>query len=175
MPNPLRRSLHALAVCLTLAALTPGRLRAEEPKHAPPTAAASTHVALNPDDVPWQPFPPGGPGAQMAVLSGDLDKPAPFVIRIKMPAGAHVAPHWHPTDEHITVIEGPVGFGMGKKFDRVAGREWPTGSYLLMPKGEPHFAWNRSQSIVQVNGVGPWAVVYVDPADDPRNPAFKPH
>ena len=97
------------------------------------------------------------------------------VARFALPAGARVAPHWHPTDEHITVIEGPVSFGMGKKFDRAAGKEMGAGSYLVMPKGEPHFAWNKNGSVVQVHGTGPFAVVYVDPADDPRNPAAAPH
>ena len=53
----------------------------------------------------------------MAVVSGAPDKPgAPFVIRILNPDGAKVPPHWHPTDEHITVLSGTFIVGMGKTF-----------------------------------------------------------
>ena len=131
---------------------------------APPAVA---HVMRTPADVKFEPFPPGGPGVEMAVLSGDPTKPGPFVIRIKTPAGKHVPPHWHPTDEHITVVQGTVGFGMGRKFDETAGREFPPGSYLVMPKRTPHFAWNKDEAIVQVHGLGPFKVIYVNPADDP--------
>ena len=37
-----------------------------------------------------------------------------------------------------------------------------------MPKGHHHFAWAKGETVVQVHGVGPWAIVYVNPADDPR-------
>jgi quercetin dioxygenase-like cupin family protein len=169
-------TLVPLVVVLALAGFAPHRLHAENappPSPAAPAApvAPAAHVMLAPDAVTWQPFPPGGPGAQTAVLAGDPDRAGPFVLRIKLPAKTRVAPHWHPTDENVTVIQGSMGFGMGKKFDRAAIRQMPAGSYLLMPKGQPHFAWSESESIVQVHGTGPFAVIYVDPADDPRNPA----
>jgi hypothetical protein len=30
-----------------------------------------------------------------------------------------------------------------------------------------HYAWASSPAIVQVHGQGPFAITYVDPADDP--------
>ena len=57
-------------------------------KPAPPAEAAVPHVILTPGAIKWQPFPPGGPGAKLAVLSGDPEKPGPFVIRIRQPAGS---------------------------------------------------------------------------------------
>ncbi len=38
---------------------------------------------------------------------------------------------------------------------------------ILQPKTN-HFAWNKEEVIVQLNGIGPWGVTYVNPADDPR-------
>jgi hypothetical protein len=37
----------------------------------------------------------------------------------------------------------------------------------MQPKTN-HFAWADNEAKVQVRGVGPWAINYVDPADDPR-------
>jgi hypothetical protein len=35
-----------------------------------------------------------------------------------MPAGYKIPPHWHPTDENVTVLSGTLGAGMGDKFDK---------------------------------------------------------
>jgi hypothetical protein len=37
-----------------------------------------------------------------------------------------------------------------------------------MQPGTNHFAWVGEESVVQIHGVGPWTVTYVNPADDPR-------
>jgi quercetin dioxygenase-like cupin family protein len=144
-------------------------------KPAAPSEAAATHVVLTPGAIKWQPFPPGGPGAKLAVLSGDPEKPGPFVIRIRQPAGALTPPHWHPTDEHVTVIKGTLFFGMGEKFHKRAAHESPAGSYLVLPAKMPHFSWvsKKGEGIVQVHGTGPFQVVFVNPADDPRNKSGK--
>jgi hypothetical protein len=38
----------------------------------------------------------------------------------------------------------------------------------MQPKTH-HFGWTAEETIVQLHGVGPWGVTYVNPADDPRN------
>jgi quercetin dioxygenase-like cupin family protein len=129
--------------------------------------AAAKHVMLTPDDVQFGPFPAGGPGNQIAVVAGDPGKAGPFVIRIKSAPGTIVPPHWHPADENVTVVKGTIEFGLGKKFDDAALHAMPAGSYMLMPKGQPHFARARDETIVQVHGMGPFKVIYVNPADDP--------
>jgi hypothetical protein len=58
--------------------------------------------------------------------------------------------------------------GMGEKFDQAAGRELAVGSFAMMPKGNRHFAWTKGETIVQLHGIGPWGVTYVNPSDDPR-------
>ncbi len=128
-------------------------------------------VLLVPADIQWMAAPPqtGIPSAvQMAVLSGDPFKPGMFSVRLKIPDGGKVAAHWHPTDEHITVLQGTFAAGMGDKLDESALHEFPTGSYIEMPKRMHHFAMAKGETIVQVHAMGPFVLNYVDPADDPR-------
>jgi hypothetical protein len=58
---------------------------AEQPATAP-IAPSAAHVVKLPSSLQWTPIAPAG--AELAVVSGDPDKPgAPFVIRIKNPDG----------------------------------------------------------------------------------------
>ena len=138
-------------------------------RHAGP--AQDKHVLTTPDEIKWGPAPPAlPPGAEMAVMSGDPSKAGlPFTIRAKFPDGYKVPPHWHPTDENVTVIQGAINLGMGSKFDQTAGKQLTAGSYALMPKRTNHFAWASGETIVQIHGTGPFAINYVNPADDPRH------
>ena len=122
--------------------------------------------ALGPDLGPGPASVPAG--AQAAVLEGDLMKAGLFTLRLKMPDGYKIAPHYHPADEHVTALQGTFVMGMGEKFDQSAGRELAVGSFAVMPTGTRHFAWTKGETIVQLQGVGPWGLTYVNPADDPR-------
>jgi len=135
---------------------------------AAPADATPPHVALAPGELKWQPFPPGGPGVMIAVLAGDPEKPGPFVVRIKSPAGAKVPPHWHPADENVTVISGTFAMGMGDKFNPKGLHALAPGSYALMPREMRHFALSKTATVVQVHGMGPFQVNFVNPGDDPR-------
>ena len=136
------------------------------------TGMHSTHMTVTPDQVKWGPAPPGLPsGAQLAVIEGDPSKAGMFVIRAKFPDGYKVPPHWHPTDERVTVLQGALGMGLGEKFEPAAEREMPAGSYALMPQGTRHFAWAKGETIIQIAGTGPFVINYVNPADDPRKAA----
>ena len=104
----------------------------------------------------------------MAVVSGDPDKAgAPFVIRIKNPDGTKVPPHWHPTDENITVLTGTFVVGMGRNFDPASGQELSAGSYMVVPKQMPHFAIAKGDVLIQVHGIGPFRITWANPEDDP--------
>lgn len=131
---------------------------------------AEEHVMVKPGDLKWGPAPPSlPPGAQVAVLAGDPSKEgAPFTMRAKMPDGYTVPPHWHPTDENVTVLQGTLLVGRGTKIEADALEILPAGSYMRMPKTMRHYARAKGETILQVHGVGPFAVNYVNPADDPR-------
>jgi hypothetical protein len=32
-----------------------------------------------------------------------------------------------------------------------------------------HFAWAKGETVVQLHGIGPWKIQYVNPAAEPRN------
>ena len=127
------------------------------------------HTAVPADKVAWGPGPASLPaGAQLAVLLGSPAKEGPFVIRLKFPDGFVVPPHRHTKDEFLTVIAGRFGVGTGERLDRQAVTPLPQASFVHLPAGMPHFAVAAGETVVQINGVGPFDVAYVDPKDDPR-------
>ncbi|MGE0127784.1 MAG: cupin domain-containing protein [Blastocatellales bacterium] len=132
--------------------------------------SGQAHTMITPSEVKWAPAPPFLPaGAQAAILAGDPSKAGRlFTLRLKMPDGYKIPPHWHPTDENVTVLEGTFVMGVGEKLDQAAAREMPVGSFARMPKGLRHYAWAKGETVVQVHGVGPFEITYVNPADDPR-------
>jgi quercetin dioxygenase-like cupin family protein len=179
MANPWLRSLAVVAVVGGLTGCTAGARRIESSgggvKASGVAVAAGTaaeavpsHDLLTPNAIKWVPFPLGGRGVKAAVLSGDVDKQGPFVLRIKSPAGTKVAPHFHPGDEHLTIVSGTFAVGMGDVFDAKALQTLPAGSYALMPREMHHFAFSKTATVVQVHGIGPFQVNFVNPADDPR-------
>jgi hypothetical protein len=132
--------------------------------------AKAVEVETAPDELKWGPAPPSlPPGAQLAVLSGDPSKAGgQYTMRAKFPDGYKVPPHWHPTDENVTVIQGTFNLGMGDKLDQSETKALPAGGFAMMPKHMHHFAWATGETIVQIHGTGPFAITYVNPADDPR-------
>lgn len=150
----------ALAIAALLAAALP-TAHAVEPHH--------TVVAA--DAVTWGPAPPSlPPGAQAAALLGHPSKEGPFVLRLKFPAGFVIPPHRHSKDELVTVIAGRVAISSGEKYDRAAARPLAPASFIHLPAGMPHHLWAEAETVVQINGVGPFDVQYLDPRDDPRKP-----
>jgi len=120
------------------------------------------------DAVQWGPAPPSVPkGAQAAVLAGDPGKPGPFTIRLKLPSGYKVPAHQHPTAEAVTVISGEFNIGMGDKLDEAKAQKLGPGSFVDLPANMNHFAFATAETVVQINSTGPFAIKYVNPADDP--------
>lgn len=127
------------------------------------------HVFVTPADLVWQEGPASLPaGAQHAVLEGDPKMEGLFTMRIKLPADYRIPAHWHPADEHVTVVSGTFNMGTGDVFDATQGHALPQGSFALMPARAHHFAWTSEETVVQLHGVGPWQINYLNPADDPR-------
>ena len=97
-----------------------------------------------------------------------MDQATPFTFRLKLPADYKIPAHWHPAIEHVTVISGTFNMGTGDKLDATKTKALSAGSVAIMPPKTNHFAWTKEETVVQVHGVGPWGITYVDPADDPR-------
>ncbi len=137
----------------------------------PPAPAPGPHTLLAPNKIVWGEGPPNmPPGAKLAVISGDPSMPGPFVVRAELPAGYTIAPHWHPTDEHVTVLAGTFAFGMGDTLDKAALQDLPAGGYALMPAEMHHYAMAKTATTLQIHAVGPLVFNYVNPADDPSRP-----
>jgi quercetin dioxygenase-like cupin family protein len=130
--------------------------------------AGQVDLTTGPAGLKWGPAPPTLPtGAQITVLSGDPSKNAPYVIRLKIPAGYQIPAHHHPTVENVTVLSGSFHAGMGDKLDQKNATTFEPGGFVSMPANMNHYAWATSETIVQVHGEGPFQIVYVNPADDP--------
>lgn len=124
--------------------------------------------AMRPDQLKWTPAPPVLPkGAQISVLSGDPDKTGPFTIRLKTPAGYKVPAHSHPTAERVTVISGDFHLGMGDKLDETKAEKLSSGGFVDLPANMNHYAFASTEAVVQIDSEGPFAIKYVNPADDP--------
>lgn len=133
-----------------------------------PTPISSPHVMVPPGKVTWSPGPPNlPPGAKVAVLSGDPAGTGPFTVRVQFPPNYRVAPHWHPTDEHVTVLSGTLAVGMGNAWDDKAMTDLPAGSYVVTSATMTHFALAKTATTIQVSGMGPFVTNYVNAGDDP--------
>jgi hypothetical protein len=130
------------------------------------------HVMARPSDMNWGPAPNAlPPGAKLAVLSGDPNGNGEYTVRVQMPAGYLVRPHFHPTDENLTLISGSFSVGMGDKVDKSTGRALEQGGFANMPAQMHHYAWSDNGAILQIHGMGPFAITYINPSDDPRQAA----
>jgi len=125
-------------------------------------------IAL-PDQMTWGPAPAMLPaGANVAVLEGDPTKSRAFTMRLLMPDGYQIPPHFHPAPEHVTVISGALMVGMGEKFDESQMKTLPAGTFGMIPVGTHHYAKAQGETVLQLHGIGPWRLIYVNKADDPR-------
>lgn len=95
----------------------------------------------------------------MAVVDGDLASTGAFVLRLDFPDGFTFPPHTHPTDEHVTVLEGSIRVGMGTEVDPEAAQVVETGGFITAPAEMVHYAIADGRTMVQVHGMGPFAVV----------------
>ena len=100
------------------------------------------------------------PGAKVAVLMGDPTKKEPFVARIKLPADFTIPVHTHPVNEYDTVISGTYYFGSGDQINIEKVVALPAGSFVSIPAKTEHYGLTKNETIIQVNGVGPWGMIY---------------
>lgn len=133
------------------------------------TLNAQTAKHASAAEPAWGPAPAVFPaGAQMAVISGDPSKAAPFTVELKMPDGYRIPPHFHPTAEAVTVKEGTLNVGMGDTLDLAKTKAMKAGDTGTIPAGHHHYVAAEGPTVVSVSAKGPFAMTYVNPADDPQ-------
>jgi uncharacterized protein (TIGR02246 family) len=134
---------------------------------AMPEPGPGAHVHAR--EIVWRDGPPSlPPGAKMAVLEGDPMQPGPFTLRLKVPTGYRIPPHFHPVIEHVTVVSGAFSVGKGEQWDDSKLVRLDAGDFIHMPPGERHFARATGETVLQLHSTGPWGITYVNPQDDPR-------
>jgi hypothetical protein len=155
--------MFLLAIGCTIAA-------PDEPQGS--TKTSDVQIVSSPSEVKWGPAPPVVPGgAQAQVLDGDPFRDgSPYTLRLKMPDGYRIAPHWHPTDENVTVLSGTLGAGMGRQI-RSEGRQTSEAWWICMhAEGDASLRMGkRSDHRSGSRDRPPFAFTYVNAADDPRN------
>lgn len=133
------------------------------------TAQAKQAGSKSAQPLTWGPAPDAFPaGAKMAVERGDPTKSGEFVVRFQFPAGYKIPPHWHPFDEHVRVMSGEFIAGMGDVLDTSKARKLAPGDTIMIGAKMHHFAMTPTATDVRVRAMGPFAMTYVNPADDPR-------
>lgn len=159
-----------ISISIAILILLSNTLQAQEhPSGQNEMNMAKEHIMLNEKTLQWKTGPASLPaGAQITVLEGDLSKPGPFTIRLKFPANYRVGPHFHPAIEHVTVVDGTFYMGTGKDFNASAATPIKKAGFALMPVGYAHYAYSKTKTIIQLHGIGPWGVTYVNDSDDPR-------
>lgn len=132
-------------------------------------STASAQAAQKSAKLQWGPAPPFLPaGAKFALVSGDPGKAGPFEVQLDMPNGYVVPPHWHPTDETVAVKSGHFRFGMGEKIDAKAEKTLRSGQSGTLKTNMRHWARAQGRTRISISGNGPFAITYVNQADDPR-------
>jgi hypothetical protein len=124
---------------------------------------------FTPDTIPYGPAPSFvSPGSQLAVLEGNpAATSGDYTVRLKMPGGYRIAPHWHPKRENVTVVSGTFKVGMGDHFDESKLGSFPAGSFAYMDPEMHHYAMASGEVVVQIHGEAPLQINYVNPDDDP--------
>jgi uncharacterized RmlC-like cupin family protein len=123
-------------------------------------SAVDKPVALKAGDIVYTDAAVPGfqPGMKMAVVSGDPSKAEPYTLRLKFPDGYAFPPHWHPVLEHVTVLSGTFYLGMGDTVDKSAVAAYHPGDFLIAPPRMSHFGWVKGETVVQLHGIGPFAI-----------------
>jgi hypothetical protein len=166
----MRRLIQFVVIALSSATLSCATNDASRDSAAIEIVDSSAgHGVFAPEQIQWQDGPPSLPaGAKFAILEGDPAKPGYFAMRLQLPDGYQIPPHWHPNVERLTVISGTFNLGMGERFDRSGTQTMPIGTYAFMPPHMEHFAWVNGPTVVQLTTIGPWEINYINPSDDPR-------
>jgi uncharacterized protein (TIGR02246 family) len=113
----------------------------------------------------FQPFEVPGfkSGIQLAVIHGDPMGKGDYTLRLKFPAGYTFPAHYHPNSEHLTVLSGTFQLAMGEKEGGMV-RDYAPGDFLYIPAKKPHYGGAKTESVIQLHGIGPFEIKLVNVA-----------
>jgi quercetin dioxygenase-like cupin family protein len=155
------RRIHAIGIAAAVALAGCSRnWQSGDTPNAPRSSNSHQPAVL------WAPAPDVlPPGAQIAVLEGNPGAAAEFTLRLKFPNGYKIPPHTHPTTENVTVLSGTFLAGMGQTFYESDLQSFQQNDFVTIPANHPHYAMARGETVVQVHGVGPFTLTYVNAAN----------
>lgn len=168
-----REPLYTAVIIVAAMALFPG---CTQPRSEPPAAATEApreieaampagekQLVQRAEDLKWGPCPPVLPkGCEMAVLEGSPREEILFTARFRTTTPFELKPHSHPGNERVTILEGKVGVGFGDAIDREVVAWFGPGDYYVNAKGAPHFVLADEPALLQITGIGPWKVNFLD-------------
>ena len=125
--------------------------------------AAFLLAAIQITSVNWKDAPPSMPkGTRIAVLEGDPKQAGMFTIRLSVPKGSEIAPHWHPRAERVTVLSGKVTVAFGQVFDKAkGGKTFTAGGFYVNEPEAAHYLWFDEDTVLQLTCEGPWELHYL--------------
>ncbi|MDH5179019.1 MAG: cupin domain-containing protein [Gammaproteobacteria bacterium] len=114
-------------------------------------------------DIPWKSCPPHLPkNCEIAILSGHPKQPDMFTVRFRAPEEMYMSAHTHPKDERVTLLQGTVRVAFGEGATREEARVFGPGDYYINKRGAVHKVWIEKGAVLQITGIGPWEVHFVD-------------
>ena len=146
------------AILLLFALAVPAATLAQDMPAAPAdelTAVNAEAVAFGPIEVPGF-----DPGLQIAVIHGDPNaESGDYTIRLKLPEDYRFPAHYHPKNEHLTVLSGTFLLAMGTSGDEEALQSYSPGAFLYIPAEHPHYGGVEDETVVQLHGEAPFQIL----------------
>ena len=120
-------------------------------------SVAAGPAPILPEQLHWV-RPPSTEKIEGAWVLGGEAKAEPYLLRVRLGAGARMPAHTHPDARSTTVLAGTLYVGFGEAFDERAVVAVPAGAVYVAPAGVPHYVWAKDGDVVyQETGVGPTA------------------
>lgn len=128
---------------------------------APLQAQAEQRRVWRPEEIEWQRIEKNG--SKYAVLEGDRNKPgAPFSYAFWMPGGVWVPGHCHSQQAHVTVVQGRLRLGFGRRLDRSKTTTLRPGDFFIVRAGEPHFEGSDEECMIVGVALGGWVTTELE-------------
>jgi len=133
-----------------------------------------TPIGFIPEAIAFKDAPPTlPPGSKVSVLEGNPGAEGMFTMRVRIPAGSAIPPHWHPRQERVTVLAGAVDLGFGSVANKSSVTRYRAGSFYLNPPRVVHYLFFPENTELQITGVGPWELITTDPNEKPAATTVK--
>jgi quercetin dioxygenase-like cupin family protein len=129
-----------------------------------------TPIGFIPEAIAFKDAPPTlPPGSKVSVLEGNPGAEGMFTMRVRVPAGSAIPPHWHPRQERVTILAGAVDLGFGSVANAASVTRYRTGSFYINPPRVMHYLFFPENTEMQITGVGPWELMKSDDSESPNS------